>query len=454
MLSNVKYDELKDLSKDQILAKMRSGDVDVPAPGPDRDEFLKFTGMGQEERAAFITAKAATPSGTPATEPLLEPAPAAAAVTDPQPPAFPPASPEPVAWDGYGSPDNAMKALRELKTSYEKAQETINKLNAEGGKRGREHKDALENLEKTRRELEEFKKASPQSAAPSSTKKRPVPPDPTNYEEGVVDSKFEEDQKAYYTALDAYESARDAEVEALRKQIETIAPKVDEVHGFVSKNTQAETQTRTDTAWSAMWDKDIPAFQEEFGLKTTVSVKAMSDNWAIVSNPAADAADKDRAKKFLDALPPSDHQAYAKVSKAVNVKYNFASGVPQQNYRTFRGALFENDLLDEYNYSRPVDPSKADRNAAMTNLHRQESESATVLSGAGLGAADPLLSGTKTVDEERQEMRALFNEYKTATIAGQRQADLFEKSEKFKKLNVLCTKFGLKGPGGKNRKST
>jgi hypothetical protein len=453
---------IKDLSKGEIIAKMQSGEFTPPTKGKDRDEFFAFVGMSKEEREAHLSG--GQPSEAAPKEPL-EAAPAADRAAseppkvterpvEPKEPQMPPAAPvepaqaapapakaedgtpEPL-WKqlGYENESKALEAHRKLLDTSARLQDQLDNVNAREGKRGQELKRLKEENDKLLKEMEGLKGSAPALQKPV----RPKRPNPKEFEDGALDTRYHEALEQYEGALDTYEQ----NVEVFNREM--VARELAKATKPASPATPTPDESEQ-TAWSKLWESDIPAFQQRFGLTTTVPVKRISDSFAAAdpNNRNTTPAEKEVAKAFLESLPQADHEAYAKVRRAVEMTYDFSSGVPQSSYRSIEGALFDKGQLGDNSFVKPLPVSmkRADAEEARRRQQEKDAAAAKPVPAAAAAAADPNLSAPPSDVEDRDNYQILMREYNKALQKPQtRQA--FEKSDKYREFVRLRQKLGL-----------
>jgi len=442
---SIQYDKLLAVGKEELIKKIKAGEVVVPIKGKERDDFLKFASLdpNSEGRKAFYQPTEEPKADVSA---LSQGGPVAKAEPSNTDIPMPTKEPESIAddWMGHESKDKLLESYKNLQLSVQKQKEIIDRHSADGGRAGRELKEAKAKLEKMQAEMST--RTSEPEASSIPVGKRPSHPSPDDFPEGMLDDGYTKALKSYFSDLDTYNSAREAEVSALRSELANIKPRIDEVHNMAESSARATRGDAVSKQWATLWDNDIPSFQKDFNLNTTVPVKQISDAWMTIGNTDTPADQKAASQAFLNSLPSSDLKAYEKIKKAVDTKYDFSDGVPSARYKTFRGALVESDLLDEYNVVKPVSTTSSDNRAAMERKERTQSESASVMPGGGLGRNDEKMDTMKPIAEELSEFRDLV---KTWGNTPQSKMDEFSRTNSFKRMVLLGKKHGYKWPKSK-----
>jgi len=446
---------IKGLTKQEIIAKMQSGEFIPPSRDQEQDraEFFSFVGMSAEERDKYLAGDEPpkptaggqegkpeepppSPEGTPSGEP-----PAAAA--EPPKPAETPAGGEPPKHNdpwfkelGHESEEKAKEAYRNLLVVSSNLQDQINNLNAKEGKRGQELRRLKEENDALLKKLG--------AAAPSAELKRPVRPkrpNPAEFENGSFDEKYIEAVNKFDSDLTVYEE----QLESYQQETvsRTVAERLKQV---------APSPTEPDK-WEKMFNVDIPTFQKKYKLETTVPVRQISDNYSIISpsNTTATPQEKAIAKAFIEGLPQTDLDNYLMVRAAVEKVYDFTSGMPESAYRTIEGGLADIGMLDQYiprtqpqpQSPKPVPLSKAEEEEARRSEREKNGSSATPIPGSGLASGDSQITKPQGVDEQKEEYRSLLSEYNRA-LQSPKTRLAFEQTDKFRRLVKLKTDLGIK----------
>ena len=415
---------IKDLSKEEVIAKIRSGELTPPRKGTERDEFFRFVDMDKEKREGFLSGQepqAAEPQKEAPKEPPQEPQ----KETQEEP-----------WWKQMGYEDDlkAKEAHKNLLDLTTRLQSTVDALNAKEGKRGNELKRLTEEREKLSKELAELKKA-PEVNRPQ----KPVRPKPSDYENGMLDEKYIEAKEKYDGDMDTYLD-QNAEFirETTKREILESLPKPEPVQ-------QASTEP-----WDRFFNQDIPEFQKRFNLVTTVPVRGISDAYSVVNDAKASAQDRATAQAFLKSVPENDLKAYAKVRTAVEIAYDFDTGIPQSRYKTIEGALFDNGLIGEgkeFNTVRPVQLSAEAERAARELARQKNDQTETTIAAAEMAGGDKKLSDHQTVEEKKTRYRNILTAYNNALNVGTEAGKQFERSPEWQEYLTLRKELFGKVPG-------
>ncbi len=402
-------EKVKDLTKEEIRDKIRSGEVEPPRKGPERDEFFKFIDMDKETRDKYLTGE---PSQTPPPPPPKE------VVKEEK--VDPPKEKKPWYLEmGYENDEKAHEAHKNLLDLTSRLQSTVDKLNAKEGKSGNEIKRLTAERERLSKELDEIKKSS----APKIEKpQKPVRPKPADYENGMLDEKYVEAKEKYDTDMEDY-LEKNAEFirETTKREILESLPKPVVVEKEAS-----------DEPWDRFFNTDIPEFQKKFSLQTTVPVRQISDAYGVIAPESKSTAqEKATVSAFLKSLPENDLNNYNKVREAVTAVYTFDSGVPVKPYRTIEGGLFDLGLIGEgksFNTVKSVQLSAEAERAARELAKQKNDQTVQAIASAEMGGQDPKLSQATTIEEKRKRYRDLLTMYNNAMNLGADAKSQFEKS--------------------------
>jgi hypothetical protein len=428
-MSKEDLQKVKEMSKEDVIAKMRSGEIVPPAKGKDRDEFLSFVGMSKEEREKILNQEQ-NPSDTKVEEgaPVVPPAAAAEDKKAPEPP-------KDQWWKvlGYESEEKAAEAHKVLVETAARQQSIIDSLNAKEGKRGQDLKRLRDENEKLIKDMEVAKAAS----APKIEKpQRPKRPDPKQFEDGALDEKYTAAFAQYEVDLDAYEQKNEVYLTETitRKAAPPVVPPAPVIDN---------------APWEKLWNNDIPEFQKQHGLVTTVSIKQISDAYhaAHPSNANNNAAEKASANAFLKTVPPADLAAFEKVKDAVDVAYDFSSGVPEPKYKTIAGALFDNGLIGEgkpFNTVVPVRMTAAEEAAARERERQKNQGSATPPPTAAMASGDKNVGDMASVDQKTDRLKMLTQSYNVALNKGVKATEQFESSPEYQEYLNLGRELGYR----------
>lgn len=440
----IDYSALKDLSQKEISDKVKNGEVKLPLPGKDREKFFEFAVADPDGRKKFIDGLDTTPNppddkqgSTESEKPTDDKSGTEDSGTTPQKEG---ASSNPFSELGYESEEEAAEALKNLRNVVNKQKTTIDNLNANSGKMGRELKELRERYsapksqEKTTGDVEKS----------IDKPVRPKRPDPTKFDDGTYDEKYAEAFKKYESELDKYEEDLMAyNANQKPEWYKDLATKVDDVSKFVSTNVQQEQTKKVNSAWSKMFDDEIPAMQETYGLKTSIPIKDLSDAFKVLSDPKRSVADKQEINEYLKTVPKNDIENYKKVQTLVSKRYRFDNGVPEQKYRTWDGVISDHGLQKEYVRTgipgesglTPEEKAQLEKQQKLKN-----EETATVPRSSGSAANDGKMHGDVSTEDQRTEFIQLRNEYDIACKHSIPARQGFEQSAKFKRYCDLRLK--------------
>ncbi len=417
MLTKEVKEQIKDMTKDQLLEGMRTGKLNIPKE--DRSEFFQFAAKTPEERAAEIQSGTATIPEVPAVEPGKDNQGGQAAQIPAQPAGGTPSG-DPWAELGYKSPTEVIEAHKSLLKQVASLSATIDGLNAKGGKTGQE----LKRLKEEREEL--LKKINASTPSLESQKpQKPVRPRPEQFEDGILDEE-------YQSALIEYESKAEKYFEDLvefnsRKNKEEVTAAIE------LKFKEAAPAIVDDDGFGELFNNEIPKFQERFNLVTVNSIKEISDAYNAASG--SDPVRKARAEVFLSKVPPADKQKYELVKQAVENAYDFSSGKAVKKYKSIEGALFDAGLLGENSPYKPVIKQAAltpeEERAAIEKRVNQNNSGVSAIPASHIPSGDPSITSAMTRDEKLNRYKELLTEYNVAINTKNGGKEAFEKTEKF-----------------------
>lgn len=420
------YTQIKDLSKEEIIKKMQTEPGFVPPKGQDRDEFMRFIAMSSDERTAFLK-----PDGTTDTS-ANEQGSAGGRIPTDEAGAGSVANAGETGSDwwkelGYDSEEKAKEAHKNLLDLTTNLKGTVDRLNANEGKRGSELKALREQNEALLSENSKLKETvKPKIEKPQKPKR----PNPKDYgEDGVFSEAYQADRDRYDDEMESYlenlAAFNRAEVEK----------KVDATEEKLTKTVQS---TRVETQQADEWDKlfnsDIPEFQKKFNLNTITPIRQISDCYVTINNPNATQEQKTSAQVFLKSLPKTDLDNYEKVEKAVKLKYSLDSGIPVPRYRTFEGALIDAQLLGpgkEFNNIQPSSLTPEEEIRIREEQRKKADQAVSSIPASNLANQDTQISQANTVEEKTKRLKELNLKYNVALNGGQKAKDDFERSQDY-----------------------
>ena len=203
-----------------------------------------------------------------------------------------------------------------------------------------------------------------------------------------------------------------------------------------------------------LYDEDIPAFQEKFGCKTTISVRLISDNLnkanGITTNDPKEIA---QAKVFVDAIPRNDLDIYKNIRQAVEKAYVFNDNgpiYPSKYAKGLEGAVIDHDMLGEGKAFNIVKPSSLtpEEEERLREEQRKKDESAIdPIPGHMQTNQDKLGSKELTQEEKIKRYRDLLASYNTAMRNGLDARRAFEDSPEYAELGKFATEFKFSKAG-------
>jgi len=434
----VNYDEIKQLSKEEILAKMKAGELIPPPPGPDRKEFQEFAGKSPEERDAWLKSRAGkTPDPAPSSSPdgaggeantqgKAEDAP----VKD---------SSKPQTWwekRGYSTEEEATAAIDNLREFASKQKENFDRLNADRGKLGSRLKD----LESELVELRKLKK--PAEKRSIARPERPKRPKVSEFDDGALDPKYHEAIEAYEESLGNYEVALEEYLLSAKSKDPEIESRLKRFEETIESTNQSKVQRQVELGYEEMWTEARQA-QKEFGLHTSNDLKQINEV-ALVLDPARaslyDESEKTAAKKLWSSFPEADRKAFKAMTEILAAQYDFSGSVPTKRFKSRDAALIEAGLSEKYKKRKPTESGLTPEEIAAQQeaKRRQNDQYVSTPPSSSLQSGDPIGPGAGSGDKER--LLALGKKYLEATKAGAKYAEAFESGPEFKEYINLRKK--------------
>lgn len=416
-------EKIKDLSREEILDKMRKQEIVPPTVKGEREEFTKFVSMTTDERNQYlsgITSESSSSGSSDDHSGESDTGTIPDANTDQN------AGADGAWWKtlGYESEEKATEAHKTLIDLTTRQQQTIDSLNAKEGKRGQELKSVREKAEAAERELNQLKEtAKPKIEKPQ----RPKRPSPKDYgEEGVFSEQYQADVAKYEDEFITYtEGLMTFERAELQKQLEQVKA--------VKQETSKEDLSNVNE-WDTLWSKDIPAFQSSFNLTTVVPIKQISESYTVLNSATATADQKTTAQVFLRSIPAEDLKKYDKVRKAVELTYDFSDGYPKSKFLSIEKALFNFDMLGdgkEFNVVKQSALTPEEEKKIREEKLKKENGTVTPIPADRIAGADGKLSDAQTTDEKKKRLFDLNQKYNAAMNGGTASKEQFEKSPDF-----------------------
>lgn len=421
-----KLPDIKDMTTDDIRAKMRSGEIIPPKDLEERKKFIRFISQepGSEVRNSML--QELEPEGPKSNDPPPEKEPESLEKPGEKPPEKPPERPPEQKpskqwWEelGYADEGQAGEKHKELLSDVSKKQEMIDRFNAERGTVGREKAELKKQLREAQEKLSEFEKSN----APQKPQ-RPKRPSPDDFEDGQMDDKYLEAINKYEESMVTYEEQLDAYFES-------------KLEGKPEPKPREEVPS--ENPWNEVFNDDIPQLQEKFGLKTTIPFSQINANKWIVENPRNYSPDQvAEAKSFLEKVPPSDTEKFQKIVKAVSAKYDVVDSTPIKRYNTWEAAFLDKGMTAEFNHVTPDDLTPEEEKGIRDQQRETESNTARHTPAHKMGGNDRLPSESATHEDEVSEFRDLNDKYRTATL--QKRGDLWLQSDEGKRFIALREK--------------
>jgi len=437
MSKNVKFDynEINELSGQEILEKMRNGELKA-VPKDERPDFLKFAKMepGSPERQEFLKNHY---SGENDVDDPAEPAPDTIPNEDEDNSGIGNA-----ADSIENEPDNDKSTpegeqdkhdpQNELLSELAKKEEIINNFRSKEGKRGKELQEANKKIETLNQKLQELQKDSKPDIPDV-----PEYPDPDNFDEGLLDPEYNQAIKKYRN--DMIEFTKN--IQTAKPDLSEFQEKISSLDEFINSERKTRKEKEFDNSWSDLWETTAN-FQSNYGLETKQPIKRINDYWLKMIAPQGTISDEERssAKKWCENLSENDKNAYLKVVPAINAIYGFdEDNKPFKRYQNQQAALLEAGIADKYISKKdPVKPSEKERVEAIQKKQLEKDNAANGLNSNDLGGSDGLLSEPNTREEKENRLRDLLAIRKKDVAA-------FKKSSFAKEYDDLLNSLGYKG---------
>ena len=368
------------LSSEDRRDAIREGRYQVPLrTTPERKEF---------DRLAF-------------TDPPKETAPVTVADTQ-EPSAKEPAStPEPAVEIKFKTLEEAAKAADEAIRKAEerdalilKQQEIINKINSTASGNGRK-------VAELERQLAEIGKNAPPKEEVVTDLNIPEYPDPAKYADdgGELSESYQKEVAKYLKST----APLLKEIANLRKELSSVKPRIDEVTNYVAESKNNATNQAAKNVQD-MINTTINELQKDLNLTTNYPWEKIDQNARILGDRNSSKEQKEAAQAFLNMVPDSDKNNFAKLGEAAKLAYDFSEPIAKPRFdiksRQFRGVLEDNGfVLTE----KPPEKPKID----LVDLHQKQTNGTTGIDPARLGQ-DENLSGPTTTEEKTKRLRELL----------------------------------------------
>jgi hypothetical protein len=440
------------LPKDERKKALQEGRFVTPARGtPERTEFDSKVFKDPEPAPSAPPAQAAPAAAAqakepekPAPKPAEAPPVAATPPPSPAPASAPSSAPAPVKapvadFLGYKTPEEAKKAFDDMKALAAKQADLIAKLNSTATNLGRERAELQRQYDAVSVELKTKREAAAENAAPVDVV-LPEPIDPEKYVEegGVVSEKYQKALAAYNREMAKTMKTVIERNKTLEKDLSEIKPKLEtsEKH-FTESKVAAEQNARTE-AFNKM-NNTASELQKNLGLATTVTWTTINDNVALLHDEKADPTVRKQAQEFINSLSPEDVGNFNKLRQAVNLAFDFSTGLPQVrfdlNSKQFKGALEDMGLTVKT--EQPPAPS-----VDLERLHQQQTaQGVTGIPPQQVGGDENLSAQAPLTTQEKKERLAELNRMRQADPAAF-QAD----TKKWQEYKDLRVQFGVPVP--------
>lgn len=434
MLTNEVKESLKGLKKEEIIKKISSGEMIAPTDKTDKQEFLRLASMPPEERDLALLPTENNTGNSSTGSDTNDPSKSVAGTGSKK------------AWweeDGFENEDKALENVREIRRTNAVLQETVNNVNAKEGKRGQELKSLREKVETLAREREELLKKAEKVVQEPVKPKRPLPKD---YEDGLMDERYNDDLIKYEEEFDAYSSAKiNFEVNAKVGDVNT---RIQQVHQEVEQKLNSSAQGGQGDPLEKIFKEDVSSFQKKFGLE--MSVDAWTINQALLNQNSTDPVVKARAEQFVQGITPADKAKWGKITKALNSAYDFGGDAPVARYRSIEGALYDQGLLDDYKATTSVGLTIEQEKAARELRQKQNGGTISVPSAASAANNDSLNTGTSTQKEDEARLKTIVTNYNLALSRGKKTE--FEASPEYQEYLGLRLKLYGRVPASQQRR--
>lgn len=470
--------DMIDLTPDQAKEKIRNGELQVPEAGSaDRAEFYQFLNAepGSEERKKFLDEgdpdsgdthppKKDESGDTPPPDDNKEDK-----ASPPEPPREPDEPPTPPAednsedeWAGYESKDEMVKAHRSLLDAIEKKQREVNNLRSSGGKQGRKIKDLQAQIAKQTEEMERLRKTetghSPADRSGDIQKPdKPKKPNPSDFEDGEVDSAYEEAVAKWEKEVEGYPEKYDQYIESLQEKNKQHAdpkesgdPRVEEVYEHYKTEKEQKEEAKQQQAWNNMWS-ETSTYQKSLGCETKTPLSQINEQQLILLDNTADKEAKDAAKAFLEALPKSDLDNYKRMIPIINGMYfQGDANVPKKAYSNLQAALWDltdntgKPLADRFkNAHEPTKNMSQEQAEKVEQNRKHKKESVAAPSADGQSSGDDRLDQPQTTAEKKTRLSELL-------AMRRKNVKSFDNDDKLsKEFSTLVKDLGFMRGGGR-----
>jgi len=430
-------DSFKDKSEAELNAMLTSDQIELGSDS-DNSRFIEFSKLapGSKEREAFLAGTASVDGVVPLPTLDTDPAPEAPAVAPSVSATAEKVTEAAGNFAGYSSLDELVQKFDDTRKQLE---ESVNRHRSSNGRIGAENARLKQELESLRSMVQQ-KQAPVASAAEVSDETPsmptpPIPPNPEDFEDGTLDDKYTKafssyakNMASYAKEIENYNTKMRSFDSVVRKRME---PDFSEVRSLRDQLQNKERESSNAQAWDGLWS-DASKIQDQYGLKTSVSLKLINDFTAQANDASGSPEDRAAAERFLGSLPPADIAAFDKLSKAMNSFYDFSGGTPKKQYRTFEGFLYENNMADMFKPAQPTPIAMPVQVPPVTQQYAQ------AMPASAVGSSDVSTRGGYSTQSEMEK-----SYHQLADELLRDPGGFTRNEEKMKQLNDLEARFGL-----------
>jgi len=462
----VDYVLLKDLSQDEMRAKIRSGQIPVPPKGREREVFEAFASMKPEERDEWLKGQGNEPvddngppaqvgddkapkSDTPSDVPTDEPKPDEKPVDKPdeKPGAKPdeedgdgkpPKDDKRPWWEkkGYASEEEATEAFDSAMRTASSFKRTLDAKNSEDGKIGRENKELRDEVVALKAAAEKVKKEAP-AVASATMPAMPELPEVSKFDDGALDDGYQTAMQEYHASMQKYHTdmagwgtTMGQQVADLTDKVETVSTKAEQAASFTESQQQTNAQQAQSAAWEGVW-KELRQAQKDYGLEFSGG-RDVADINAMAPNP-----------DLWKTLPAEDREKFAKLRSLASAMFTFGEQGPTgRRYKRVAAAIADDDNLSGM-FHKSSAPSKDGltpaEEKALREKKRADNDNSASPPPASRSAGTPDGSGADLDEDGAQARLVELNQMRDKSPL------TFQKNDKlFAEFNLLRTRFGMK----------
>jgi hypothetical protein len=267
------------------------------------------------------------------------------------------------------------------------------------------------------------------------------PPDPTSFEEGVLDENWKKEQakysrqivefnrlnKEYNAKLKSYvDSAAPDGYDDLKHKLQDLEPRIDEAYRNSQEIIIERQKSSIETEWDKMWNH-AGKIQEQLNIKTKIPVKTINeyayisankDSVDVNGNKVYSVDDIVTANTFLNRLPPEDRENYDKMNKIIQAAYDFSDGIPREKYHGLTPEFALNAAIDyaknnlglQIETLKIVELDERDKKIELAKRQAEQETKATPMPANQLGVNDKSIEDTTSGFEKKVErLKVLTN---------------------------------------------